>query len=359
MRLKIPRRYAGPSGYSKMSSCRYLRPYARPGVGVLAGYALACLCVVTLCSPAIQAQSDLDQVHVNADRKVDERAQSMGRNRVFTSSVDLVLVPVTVTDSMGRLVLGLDKKDFQVFDNKEPQSIQHLSSEDSPVSLAVILDTSGSMQGSGKIEKAREAVLEFLETSNPDDEVSLILVADKASLRTDFTTSIETIQNALGYASPRGSTALLDGIYLAISQMRKAKYPRRALLIISDGGDNHSRYSEREVKNLVKESDVLIYSIGIYDRFFPTKEEQLGPVLLADLSEVTGGRVFTLENPNNMVDVAAKISTELRNQYVIGYRPTTLPRDGKWHKIRVKLTTGKRFHQLMINAKKGYLAPSR
>jgi len=270
--------------------------------------------------------------------------------------VDLVLVPVTITDPLNRLVTGLDKENFALFEGKEAQEIKHFSSEDAPVSLGVIFDMSGSM--SSKIERAREAVIEFFKTANPQDEFFMITFADKPEEISDFTQSVEDIQGKLVYTIPKGRTALLDAIYLGVSKMRQAKYPKKALLIISDGGDNHSRYTEGEIKNLVKEADVLIYAIGIYDRNFPTEEERLGPQLLSDVTELTGGRAFTIDNPNDLADVATKIGIELRNQYVLGYRPKNPVRDGKWRKIKVKLNPPKGLPPLRVYAKTGYYAPT-
>ena len=270
--------------------------------------------------------------------------------------VSLVLVPVTITDPMNRLVTGLDKDNFQLFEDKEPQEIRHFSSEDAPVSLGVIFDMSGSM--TSKIERAREAVIEFFKTANPQDEFFMITFADKPQEVSDFTSSVEDIQGKLVYTVPKGRTALLDAIYLGISKMRQAKYPKKALLIISDGGDNHSRYTEGEIKSMVKEADTLIYAIGIYDHYFATPEEQLGPALLNEISELTGGRAFTIDNPNDLADVATKIGIELRNQYVLGYRPNKPGHDGKWRKIKVKLLPPKGLPPLHVYAKTGYYAPS-
>ena len=270
--------------------------------------------------------------------------------------VDLVLVPVTITDPMNRLVTGLDQENFRVFEGNQAQEIKHFSSEDSPVSLGVIFDMSGSM--SSKIERAREAVIEFFKTANPQDEFFLITFADQPDEVSDCTQSVEDLQNKLVFTVPKGRTALLDAIYLGVSKMRQAKYPKKALLIISDGGDNHSRYTEGEIKNLVKEADVLVYAIGIYDHYFPTEEERLGPQLLSDVTELTGGRAFTIDNPNDLADVATKIGIELRNQYVLGYRPKNPVRDGKWRKIKVKLNPPKGLPPLKVYAKTGYYAPS-
>jgi len=268
--------------------------------------------------------------------------------------VDLVLVPVTVTDPLNRLVTGLDKDNFEVYEGKEKEEVRHFSSEDAPISLGVIFDMSGSM--ASKIERAREAVIEFFKTANPQDEFFLITFADRPEEISDFTQSIDDLQGKLVFTIPKGRTALLDAIYLGISKMRQAKYPKRSLLIISDGGDNHSRYTEGEIKSLVKEADVMIYSIGIYDRYMATPEEQLGPALLSDISELSGGRSFTIDNPNDLADVATKIGIELRNQYVLGYRPKTPAHDGKWHKIKVKLLPPKGLPPLHVYSKTGYYA---
>jgi Ca-activated chloride channel family protein len=270
--------------------------------------------------------------------------------------VDLVLVPVTITDPMNRLVTGLDRDNFALFEGKDQQEIKHFSSEDAPVSLGVIFDMSGSM--SSKIERAREAVVEFFKTANPQDEFFMIAFADKPEEISDFTQSVDEIQGKLVYTVPKGRTALLDAIYLGISKMRQAKYQKKALLIISDGGDNHSRYTEGEIKSLAKEADALIYAIGIYDHYFPSEEERLGPGLLTEISELTGGRAFTIDNPNDLADVATKIGIELRNQYVLGYRPKNPTHDGRWRKIRVKLIPPRGLPPLRVYAKTGYYAPS-
>lgn len=210
----------------------------------------------------------------------------------------------------------------------------------------------------GKLERAREAVTQLLEIANPQDEFFLITFGDLPKLATDFTESLEDLNNLLLSATPRGRTALLDAVYLGISRMRHAKYARKALLIISDGGDNHSRYREPEVRSLVREADTLVYAIGIYDRYFNTMEEQLGPALLTHISEETGGRMFSADDPRDLANIASRIGVELRNQYVIGYSPITSKSDGKWHKIKVKLSLPKGLPRCEIHAKQGYYAPS-
>jgi Ca-activated chloride channel family protein len=270
--------------------------------------------------------------------------------------VDLVLVPVTVTDDWNRIVTGLDKENFTVMEGNQLQEVKHFSSEDAPLSLGVIFDMSGSM--SDKIEKSREAVIEFFKTANPLDEFFMITFNDRPQLRADFTKSVEDIQGKLVYTVPQGSTALLDAIYMGISKMKDARNAKKALLIISDGGDNHSRYTEGEIKSMVKEADVQIYSIGIFSLAPPTPEEVSGPALLTEISNVTGGRMFTINNPNELADVATKIGIELRNQYVLGYRPSNKAKDGRWRKIKVKLIPPKGLPHMNVYAKTGYYAPS-
>ncbi len=270
--------------------------------------------------------------------------------------VDLVLVPATVTDPMNRLVTGLDQVNFELYENGQRQEIKHFSSEDAPISLGVIFDMSGSM--GNKIDKSKEAVVEFFRTANPDDEFFMIGFADKPQLMADFTSSIEKIQGQLVYTVPQGRTALLDAIYLGINKMKQAKHPKKALLIISDGGDNHSRYTESEIRSMVKEADVQIYAIGIFDSSPSTEEERSGPAMLSEITDVTGGRTFTIDNPNELADVATKIGIELRNQYVLGYRPKNPVRDGKWRKLKVKLIPPKGLPPLHIYFKTGYYAPT-
>jgi Ca-activated chloride channel family protein len=330
-------------------------PFARTAVALL-------LLIGGLSLGRGRAQSLIDEVHINPP---SESLPPFGREQIepglnthtasFKANVDLVLVSVTITDPHERSVIGLGQKNFEVYEGKNRQEIRHFSAEDAPISLGVILDLSGSM--SSKIEKAREAVVEFLKTANQQDEFFIVTFADQPEEMSGFTTSVEEVQGRLLYTVPKGRTALLDAIYLGISKMREARYQKRALLIISDGGDNHSRYTEGEIKSLVKEADVLLYAVGIYDRFFPTPEEQLGPWLLTDLTEITGGRTYTIDNPNALPAVAKAIGIQLRNQYVIGYRPNS-ERNGKWHKIKIKLRALKGLPPLRVRAKTGYYAPT-
>src|SRR5580704_13593484 len=270
-------------------------------------------------------------------------------------NVDMVLVPVTITDPLNRLVTGLEKTDFQVYENNGEQSIMSFASEDAPVSIGIIFDLSGSM--SSKLIRAKSAILQFIKTANPQDEFFVIGFNDRPELIEDFTGSVEDIQARLATVHAGHRTALLDAIYYGVAKMGGAHHERKALLVVSDGGDNRSRYTEGEVRAQVREADVEIYSIGIFDPYAPTPEERTGPQLLDDVSTSTGGRLFRVDDVDEMSDIAEKISTELRNQYVIGYKPKDLSRDGKWRKVKVKVNPPPGLPPLTVYARTGYYAP--
>lgn len=276
------------------------------------------------------------------------------------SDVNLVLIPVTVTDPMNRFVTGLEKEHFKIYEDKKEQQIAEFSSDDVPLSVGLLFDCSGSM--GPKLRSSREAVAQFFKTSNPEDEAFLVEIRDTAKLAIGFTQNLEEIQNHLQFIKSKGMTALLDAIYLSVHEMRKARNPRKALLIISDGGDNNSRYTESEVRDLVKESDVQIYAIGIYEPTTSrgrTVEESNGPGLLTDLAEQTGGRQYQVENLAELPDIATKIGMELRNQYLLGYSPLNQERDGKYRHVEVKLVQPHGMPLLRAFWRMGYNAPAR
>jgi Ca-activated chloride channel family protein len=273
--------------------------------------------------------------------------------------VDLVLVNVTVTDPLGRIVTGLEKQNFRVFEDGEEQEVTTLTSEDVPISIGLIFDMSGSM--SDKVEKARQAAVQFMRTANPLDQFFLVSFNDRAELTSGFTSNVEELQNRMMFTASRGRTALLDAIYLGLSQMRGAHNAKRALLIISDGGDNHSRYNEDDIRNFLKEADCQLYAIGIFDPIgirTRTPEELNGPSMLTELTEMTGGRVFPVTNLGELPDIAMKIGMELRNQYVVGYKPSNTKHDGTWRKIKIKLRPPKGLPPLRVYSKTGYYAPT-
>jgi Ca-activated chloride channel homolog len=302
------------------------------------------------------AQSDLNAVHVTprGDLKQPDAAQPSTKTDmgVIRTTVELVLVPVTVMDESNRIVTWLEQENFQLYEDKHPQPIRHFWKEDAPVSVGIVLDVSGSMNT--KIERARDAVSEMLKASNPQDEFFLITFADQPTLVQDFIPNVDDIQSQLLFTTPKGRTSLMDAIVLAVSNMRKARYQRKALVIVSDGGDNRSRYTEKDVKSMIKEADVMVYSIGVFGREFRSEEERLGPELLANISEVTGASAYTLDNPNYLPKITEHIAMELRNQYVLGYAPEGSPHDGRWRKIKVRLTLPHGIPPLHVQARTGY-----
>jgi Ca-activated chloride channel family protein len=282
--------------------------------------------------------------------------QKIQKGQPIRSETEMTLVGASVTDPLGRLVTGLERENFRVFEDGVEQEVVQFTSEDVPVSIGVIFDMSGSM--TDKIDKSRQAAVQFFRTANPQDEFFLVNFNDRAQLISPFTASVDDLQNRLMYTGAHGLTALYDGVYLGLSQMRGAHNTKKALLILSDGGDNHSRYTDGEVRKFVREADVQIYAIGLFEPDGgPTPEERAGPSLLEDLTEMTGGRVFAVQNLNELPDIATKISMELRNQYVLGYRPSDRAHDGKWRKIKVKLNPPKGLPPLSVSAKSGYFAP--
>jgi Ca-activated chloride channel homolog len=316
-------------------------------------------------SLSVQAQTAIEDVHIATRTKPMEVASAVyeaspvpeggfAGSSLIRTSVELVMVPVSITDDYHRPVLGLDQGNFQLFEGKKRQEIKNFSSEDTPISVGIIIDTSGSM--SYKLERAREAVAEFCDQANPEDEYFLITFADTPRLETDFTNSSAEIENDLLTIRSKGQTSLLDAIDMGLRKMKQARYGRKALLILSDGGDNHSRHTERAVKSAIKETDVMIYAVGTYDRYVATQEELLGPELLRTVTSLTGGQAYTLTNENDLPKVTRRIGIQLRHQYVLAYQPQSAQHDGKWRKVSVKLRLPKKLRFLHVDARPGYYA---
>ncbi len=268
---------------------------------------------------------------------------------------NLVLIPVSVTDSRNQPVMGLTPDSFRVFEGKAEQKVLRLSSDDMPLSVGIVFDTSHSM--ADKVGHAREAVAEFLKLANPDDEFFLVTFNSTTEVSVPFTSSRDEIRSGLSSVECKGQTALLDSIYLALSYMNRARNPRKALLIVSDGGDNHSRYTETEIRRITRETGAWIYALGIYTRgrrILP-EDERGGQELLTTLAAETGGRHLEIHQPGEMLSAAARISLELRNQYVLYYSPTNAQADGKYRRVHVKLVQGQAMN---LSWRSGYYAPA-
>ena len=264
----------------------------------------------------------------------------------------LVALTVTVTDPQGRYVMGLDKSRFEVYDDNVRQTIAFFSDDDTPVTLGIVFDTSGSMKP--RLQRSVHALRRFVQTCHPDDEYFLIGFNQRPELVRELTVDGDAIVNSLTLVTPSGRTALYDAVYVAVEKAREGRHQKRALLVVSDGQDNFSRYSFKELHNFVKESDVQIYAIGIVD---PIRDQELGyygEAILEEVTRSTGGRAFFPKKEEELVDICSQIALELRHQYSIGYYPTSEARDGKWHKLKVKIDAPPAHPRLAVRTKKGY-----
>jgi Ca-activated chloride channel homolog len=256
--------------------------------------------------------------------------------------VDMVMINATVTNPENKLVTDLKASDFQLFEDKVAQTIRYFSTEDQPLSLGIVFDISHSMEN--KIALAREAAQTFLETGTPEDEYFLVEFNNRAKLTEDFTTDIARLRNHLAFSPPGGSTALYDAVYLGLAKVRKGTNPKKALLLITDGEDNHSRYSRGDIREFARDSDSQIYTID------------LGRALVGELSDITGGHSFR-GNVDDLQDICEKIAQELKSQYVIGYTSSNTTKDGKYRKVRLKVNSPQGMPKLHIRAKDGYFGP--
>ena len=276
----------------------------------------------------------------------------------FKADADLVLIPVSVTDHSNRFVLGLRQQDFQILEDGVEQKIVSLSGEDTPLSVGLLYDRSGSM--GDKRQTARAAVEQFLKTMNAPDEAFLVDFADSAEVAQGFTTRAEELDLKLAFLQPGGLTALLDAVHLGLREMKNSRNPRKALLIVSDGGDNHSQYTAKEIQELVREADVQIYAMGVFEPTLSlglSNEEVSGPRLLAEIAEQTGGRAFSATDAGDLPGVATRIGIELRNQYVLAYQPANQQRDGKYRRVEVRVNPQPGLPPLKAHWRLGYYAP--
>jgi Ca-activated chloride channel homolog len=265
--------------------------------------------------------------------------------------VNVVFVPVTVTDPLGTPVLGLHPESFRVLEDGVEQPVAHLVTQDAPLSVGFVFDASKSMES--KLDKSKAAIAELMKVSMPGDEYSLISFNDNPKLLSGFTGEPGDIQNALTTIQPAGWTALLDAIHLSVSYMKRAKNTRKALVILSDGGDNNSRFNQHEIRDLLRESDVTLYAIGILGRMVTAGAMKL----LASLAEETGGRLFPVHNVNQLPEAVAKLNKALRDQYMLAYYPTNRARDGKFRRVQVRLVPPPSSPSLRASWRSGYYAP--
>jgi Ca-activated chloride channel homolog len=269
---------------------------------------------------------------------------------LFRVGVETVFVKVSVTDPLNRYVTGLEKEHFQVYEDRVEQSISHFHQQAAPISVGLIFDVSASMKDNNNIKKAKSAITRFLQSGNPEDEYFLITFNHKTTLVQSFTPQSTAVQNDVAFQKPGGRTAMYDAVYMGLDQIKGAKNEKKALIVITDGEDNSSRYSPSEVREFAKESDVQIYAIGEEGKLGYGRTEIQG------LVSMTGGRTFFPNNFNELDYYIDLVHAELRTQYVLGYVPTNKAHDGKWRRIKVQLEAPQGLPKLIVHAKEGYYA---
>ena len=286
-----------------------------------------------------------------------QQSKNSGQSPTIKVDVDLTLVNATVTDPQSRVVTGLEREHFQLWEDKVEQKIEYFSSEDVPLSLGIVFDVSGSMKD--KLSAARDAAVTFLKTGNPDDEYFLVEFSNRPQITQDFTTDITRLQNRLVFTRAQGMTALYDAVYIGLEKIKEGGNAKKALLLITDGEDNRSRYTFSNVREFLRERDVQIFAIGIVsDWGSQLGAGQSGRALIDELSNVTGGRAFFPDSVYELEDICNKIAVEMKNQYMLGYRSTNETKDGAWRKIRLKVNPPKGLPNLNVRGKNGYYAPA-
>lgn len=268
---------------------------------------------------------------------------SEAQRKPIKIDIDLVMINATVTDSENRPITDLKAEHFELFEDKVQQEIRYLATDTAPVSLGIVFDVSHSMEK--KIDFARDAAVTFLENGTPDDEYFLIEFSNKASVAQEFTSDISRLRDRLAFKPALGTTALYDAVYLGLSTVKTGQNPKKALLLITDGEDNHSRYSRGDIREFIRESDVQIYIID------------LGRALVGDLAEMTGGRSYR-GSVDDLQDICEKIAADLKSQYVIGYESSNTMKDGLWRKIRLRVNPPEGVSKLRVRSKEGYYAPA-
>jgi Ca-activated chloride channel homolog len=310
-------------------------------------------CLLALGLPMLMAE---------APAKIMPRIQPQppaGVQSVLRVDSSLVLIPAHVTTVAGESVMNLGRENFQLMEDNVEQTITHFTKDDAAVSVGVVFDASGSMLK--KMHMASTAVGTFIKTANPEDEFFLVEFNDRAKLAVPFTFDSEELYRHAARIKPLGKTSLLDAVHLGLTQMKQARHLRKALVILSDGGDNWSRHNVRQVRNALLESDVQVYAMGIFDpdpagRI--TTEERNGPRLLDDLAEQSGGRHYRVGNLNDLPAISAAIGNELRNEYLLGYYPRNVSRDGKYRQVKMKLVVPDPAAELRTYYRRGYYAPT-
>jgi len=264
---------------------------------------------------------------------------------------ETVFLRVGATDPMNRYVTGLKKERFKVFEDKIEQEIVHFEEKDAPISVGIILDTSPSMKESEYKESAKKAILDLLLSAKTQDEYFLITFNETTSLVKDLKQQSFFLYDDDVFPSG-GNTALYDAVYLGLNNIRNYSNDSKALILVTDGEDNSSRYLPKEVREYAKELNVQIYCIG------QSGDVRNGIAFIREIVKITGGQAFFPSNYNDLDYYVNLIHAGLRNQYVLGYKPTKQVHDGKWRRIKVKLEAPEKLPKLKVHAREGYYAPA-
>jgi Ca-activated chloride channel family protein len=310
---------------------------------------LPAICLAALCSLPILAQIPAT-ITPRPSKPVEPQA-------VLRTDASLVVIPAWVTTAAGASVTSLNRENFRVTEDDVEQKIAYFIKDDAPLSIGLLFDTSGSMRN--KMEKASESVSAFFKTANTEDEFFLVEFSDRAKLTIPFTPDSGDIYSHIARTKPFGRTSLFDAIGVGLKHMKKARHSRKAIVIISDGGDNWSWHTARQIRSALLESDVQLYAMGIFDAELSKSpsENRKGPALLDELAGQTGGRHYPVDDLNDLPSISAKIGTDLRNEYLLGYYATA-GRDGKYHHVKVNLAVPDGMPPLRANYRRGYYATS-
>lgn len=270
----------------------------------------------------------------------------------------MVLVPVHAVSATGANVTDLAAANFRVFEDGVEHKITYFSQDDAALSVGLVFDSSGSM--SNKIRKSANAAAAFFKTANTGDEFFLVAFGERPKLLTPFTSDSDEVYRKIARTKAFGRTPLIDAIHLALIQMKNARNFRKVIVILSDGGDNRSRLTRGQIKGALLESDVQLFAMGIFDAgdlLKHPREEQNGPRLLDELAEHTGGRVYTIDNLEDLESISSQLGTLLRSEYLLGYTPLNPSRDGKYRHIKVDLAVSSKTPTPSISYRRGYYAP--
>ncbi len=319
-------------------------------------WAFGCVLLSSFCL-VVSGQQDVSPSGAGDDTDVPVSPGVPGTNTTIRVHSDLVLIPVTVTDGRGRAVSGLEKEHFTLFEDNAQQDVTYFAAEDAPASIGIVFDASDSM--GPKLRKAREAVNALLASINPDSELFLVKFASKARILVPMTNRPEEIRSAVETLQVDGTTALLDGVRLAMSEMARARYPRKAIIIISDGEDNSSHWTVSELREAVREQDILMYAIAITNpaQSYASPLEQMGEALLKEIAGQTGGCMFRVNRVQQLPEITGKIAGWLRSQYVLGYVPNHSAMGGTYRKVELKVARPHGFPRLHAVWRQGYYAP--